>query len=45
MSKFAVGRAEKPTGAARTRDLAITAPSAERRASTCPGRAEATACE
>jgi hypothetical protein len=45
VSKFAVGRAERPTGAARMHVLAITAPSAERRASTCPGRAGAMACE
>jgi len=45
VSRFAVGPAERPTGAARTRGLAITAPPAEKRASTCPGRAEAMACE
>jgi hypothetical protein len=45
VSKFAVGPAERPIGNARMRVLAITVPPAEKRASTYPGRAEATACE
>lgn len=43
-SRFAVTPAERPTGGARMRALVITVPPAERCASTCPGRAEATAC-
>lgn len=43
-SRFAVGPAGRPTGGARTRALVITVPPTERRASTCPGRARASAC-
>ena len=45
VSRFAVGPAERPTGDAKIRVLAITAPPAERRASTYLGRAEAMECE